>query len=245
MSSVVGGDASPSLFQIHEPRRRFLLPFLGVLAVHVGLVVWGDRQRTIQPRPAPERVKLVLRLPVRKVAVNEPPGGGPRQPPAPARPHRVRRPLRTPKEIPLPVVEPPVPPPEPPALAEAEEVGDTEEGAASDGPGQGGGSGTGSGPGVGPGHGSVASKARKAWVSHTDWHCRRPGNEDLGRIVVRIHVEVQPNGHPGQVSVVKPGPDVFNRRAIDCARDETYLPALDPEGRPIPGDCEFGIEFIN
>jgi hypothetical protein len=37
----------------------------------------------------------------------------------------------------------------------------------------------------------------------------------------------------------------FNRRAVDCARDETYLPALDPEGRPIPGECEFSIEFLN
>ena len=47
-----------------------------------------------------------------------------------------------------------------------------------------------------------------------------------------------------RVLVVKPGPEDFNRRAVDCARDETYVPALDPDGRPIPGECEFGIEFL-
>jgi Gram-negative bacterial tonB protein. len=67
----------------------------------------------------------------------------------------------------------------------------------------------------------------------------------VGRIVVRIRVEVLTDGRPGQVRVVKPGPEDFNRRAVDCARDETYLPALDPDGRPIPGDCEFSIEFLN
>jgi hypothetical protein len=137
---------------------------------------------------------------------------------------------------------------DPPKLAEAEEAGDDDgdegdPGAAS-GVG-GGGSGTGSGPGMGPGHGSIVSKARKAWLTHTDWRCRRPGNEDLGRIVVRIRVEVLADGKPGQVAVVKPGPEEFNRRAVDCARDEVYVPALDVDGRPIPGDCEFSIEFLN
>jgi TonB family protein len=84
-----------------------------------------------------------------------------------------------------------------------------------------------------------------AWLSHTDWRCRRPGHEDLGRVVVRIRVQVEPDGKPGQVTVVRPGPDEFNRRAIDCARDESYLPALDAEGHPIVGACEFGIEFLN
>jgi hypothetical protein len=63
--------------------------------------------------------------------------------------------------------------------------------------------------------------------------------------VVRLRVHVQPDGKPGQVSVTITGPPDFNRRAVDCARDETYLPALDPEGRAIPGECEFSIEFLN
>jgi hypothetical protein len=77
--------------------------------------------------------------------------------------------------------------------------------------------------------------------------------------VVRIRVEVLPSGKPGQITVVKPGhvtvlkpghvtvvepaPEAFNRRAIDCARKEDYLPSLDREGRPIPGEAEFGIDF--
>ena len=100
------------------------------------------------------------------------------------------------------------------------------------------------GHGTGPGDDTV-SKARMAWLTHTDWRCRRPGHEDLGRVIVRIRVHVEPDGKPRQVTVVRPGPEDFNRRAIDCALDESYLPALDRDGHPIPGDCEFGIEFVN
>ena len=63
--------------------------------------------------------------------------------------------------------------------------------------------------------------------------------------MVRIRVQVLLDGKPGQVTVTKPGPEAFNHRAVDCARDEMYLPALDAEGNPIPGDAEFGIEFLN
>lgn len=248
MSSLPGGGTDPSLFQIREPRRSFVGPFLLVTLLHAGVLVAASRRVTVETRPAPEPVKVALKLPVRKVAVDEPPGGGPGRPPPPRR-QKVRRPVRPPKEIPPPVIETPPPPPipDPPQLAEAEEAGDDEgendlEGASDMG---GGGSGTGFGPGIGPGRGSVASKARKAWLSHTDWRCRRPGYDELGRIVVRLRVHVQPDGKPGQVLVTIPGPPDFNRRAVDCARDETYLPALDPEGRPIPGECEFSIEFLN
>jgi hypothetical protein len=245
MSSVSGEDLGSSLFQVHEPRRRFLGPFLLVLLLHGGMVLWTGRAVAAPIRPAAEPVKVLLRLPVRKVAVNEPPGGGP---PPPARHHRTRHPVRPPNEIPPPVVEkPPLPErPDPPTLAEAEEAGDdAAEGDPGDASGVGGASGTGSGLGTGPGHGSIASKERRAWLAHTDWRCRRPGHEDLGRVVVRIRVEVEPDGKPRQVTVVGPGPEEFNRRALDCARDESYLPALDPDGRPIAGAFEFGIEFLN
>ncbi|HEY1418836.1 MAG TPA: hypothetical protein VGF41_13075 [Myxococcaceae bacterium] len=246
MGRVPGGGDRPSLFQVREPRRRFLAPLLGVVLVHVGVIEWAGRPRTVEVRSLPEPVKVVLKLPIQRMAIQEHPGGGPKVEPPRARHHR-RHLVRTPKEIPPPVVEPPTPPPqpEPPALAEADEGDDTDDGAEAAGGSGTGGIGTGGGPAIGPGRGSMASKARKAWVSHTDWKCRRPGYDELGRIVVRIHVEVQSDGRPAQVLVVKPGPEPFNRRAIDCARDETYLPALDPDGRPIPGDCEFGIEFLN
>jgi len=245
MSRVPGGEPGSPLFHVREPRRRFLGPFLLVAVLHTGVVVWASRAVAEPVRPAKEPVKVVLRLPVRKVAVREPTGGGP---PPPVRHHRTRRLIRPPKEMPPPVVEMP-PPPEildPPRVADAEEAGDDpgDEGELGSGAG-GSGSGTGSGPATGPGRGSIASKARMAWLSHTDWRCHRPGHEDLGRVVVRIRVEVEPDGKPGQVTVVRPGPEAFNRRAIDCARDESYLPALDAEGRPIAGSCEFGIEFLN
>jgi hypothetical protein len=252
MSRLPGGDHSPPLlFQSRDPRRRFLGPFLLVIVLHAAVLALTSRMPPPPPaKPPAEPLKLVLRLPPRKVAVDEAPGGGPRRPPPPANRPQARRHLRPPKVIPPPVVEEPPPPlPEPPELAEADEAGDEDDGDgdpdAEPGLGGGGGMGTGIGPGVGPGDGSMTSKARKAWLSHTDWRCRRPGYDEAGRVVVRIRVEVLADGKPGQVRVVKPGPEDFNRRAVDCARVETYLPALDAEGRPIPGDCEFSIEFLN
>jgi hypothetical protein len=228
-----------------------------VIALHVAMIAWVVHARVTTVTPAPEPVKVVLKVPIRKVAVLEPPGGGPKRP-LPAHPHVRRRRIVMPKVIPPPVVEPPPPPVEdPPRMAEAEEAGDDGDA----GGGGGGGTGTGIGTGTGPGAGAVKSKARKAWLTHTDWKCRRPGYDELGRIVVRIRVEVLTDGRPGQVTVVQPGqvtfarpghgtvmepgPEEFNRRAVDCARDETYLPALDPEGHAIVGSAEFGIEFLN
>lgn len=244
-----GGPDRPHLFQVHEPRRRFLGPFLLVLALHA-LVLSG----TLRTRPAPLRpkppVKVVFKLPVKKFAVNDLPGGAPAHASRPPRRKYFRRRILTPQVIPPPPPEQPPPPvEEPPKLAEAEEAGDADDEGDPDGPpgvgGGGGGTGTGSGPGVGSGRGSVKSKARKAWLSHTDWKCRRPGYDELGHIVVRIRVEVLPDGKPGHITVVKPGPESFTRRALDCARDETYLPALDPEGTPIAGEAEFSIGFLN
>lgn len=252
MSSLPGGDDRPPLFQAREPRRRFIGPLVLVTVLHAMVIGWVVRKPPSRPATAREPVPVALRLPPRKVAVNQPPGGGPKRPPPPARRHRLQRRVHAPKVIPPPVSETPPPPPrmlEPPALAEAEEAGDEDDGDgdpdAAPGPGGGGGTGTGIGTGAGPGNGSVKSRARKAWLTRTDWRCRRPGYEELGRVVVRIRVEVLPDGRPGQVHVVKPGPEDFNRRAIDCALDERYLPALDAEGQPIAGSAEFSIEFLN
>ncbi|HTS80614.1 MAG TPA: hypothetical protein VMH40_08445 [Myxococcaceae bacterium] len=231
------------LFQVREPPRRFLGPIVLVVVLHVAVLGWALRAHTSLARTPPAPVTVALRLPIRKVAVNDAPGGGPKRPPA-AR-HPVRRRLIPPAVIPPPVVEPPEPVPDPPQLADAEDLGDDDAGDDDAGPGIGGGPGGGIGPGVGSGQGSVKSKARKAWLARTDWRCFRPGYDELGRVVVRIRVEVRLDGRPGPISIVKPGPEAFNQRAIDCARAETYLPELDPEGNPIPGSAEFGIEFLN
>lgn len=248
-----GGTDRPPLFQAREPPRRFVGPMLLVTALHLAVIAWIVRMpptTVVPPRPV---VPVALRPPPRKVAVDTPAGGGPKRAPPPARRRPVRRHVVPPKEIPPPVAEqqpPPPPLPDPEPLAEAEEAGDDEGDVDADGApgGRGGGgtgTGTGTGTGVGPGTGSVGSRARKAWLARTDWRCRRPGHEELGRVVVRIRVEVLLDGSPGQVTIVRGGPEEFNRRAIDCAKDETYLPALDPEGRPTPGSAEFSIEFLN
>ena len=203
----------PPLFQVREPPRRFAAPVMLAVVLHVAVIGWS----TLTRAPPPEPVRVALKLPVRKVAVNEPPGGGPKAPSPPARRPRVHRRIVVPKVIPPPVVEEPPKPTEadPPLLAEAEDAWDDDgiDDAA-------GGTGTGGGLGVGPGQGSMKSKARKAWLVTTQWKCKRPGYEDLGRIVVRIRVQVLLDGRPGQVTVTKPGPEAFNRRAVDCARDE-------------------------
>src|SRR5215468_6280697 len=143
MSSISGGVPGPALFQSREPRRRFFAPLILVMVLHVGILAWATRAVAGPIPPPPEPVKVVLRLPVRKVAVNQPSGGGP---PPPARHHRPRRVIRPPKEIPAPVVEtPPLPEvPDRPKIAEADEAGDDDGDEGEPGAGAGsGGSGTG------------------------------------------------------------------------------------------------------
>ena len=67
-----------------------------------------------------------------------------------------------------------------------------------------------------------------AWLTHTDWRAVVRDTTTSGEWVVRGRNRT--DGKPRQVTVVSPGPEDFNRRAMDCARDESYLPALDPEG---------------
>ena len=146
------------------------------------------------------------------------------------------------EELPEPEQEPE---PEPPEFVEAGDSAEGVPGGTGLGTGTGTGTGTGSGTGSGTGPGTGGkSKERKAWLQTTNWKCSRPGMEELGRIVVRIRVEVRTDGNPGAVTVTKSGPEPFNRRAIDCARAEKYISALDWEGNAIPAAIEFGIEFL-
>src|SRR5262252_205121 len=80
------GPVSPRLFQLREPPRHFGAVTVLVIALHVAIVAWAIRARVTSAKPAPEPVKVALKLPIRKVPVNEPPGGAPKRPP-PARPH--------------------------------------------------------------------------------------------------------------------------------------------------------------
>jgi len=227
------------LFEVREPERRFLGPFVAVALLHLVLIVWSASRTTV-PRTRPPPVKVVLRRMVpAKAPPKEAPGGGP-APPARLARHRPRKKLQIPKVIPPPppVEEPPLEP-----LAAAEELEDDGEGDDLGLPGGTGAGGSGNGSGTGTGNGSGPSRARSAWLTHTDWSCRHPGHDAGGYQVVRIRVEVLPDGKPGRITIVQPAGEAFNRRAIECAAAETYLPALDASGTPIPGAAEFRISF--
>jgi protein TonB len=247
LSQAAVAPAAPRLFQLHEQRRSVLLPVCWALVAHLGLLVWLATLELTPKQASPRPVPIVLKKP------RPPPpkplelpggGGGPAHPPK----RRIKPPPPPPVEDPLPlpkILQPPVEPPEEDESDESEVDGETATGAGS---GSGGGVGTGTGTGVGPGHGAgVPSKERKAWLARTDWKCSRPrGLENLGRILVTVRVQVLPSGKPGRITIINPGPEnlaPFNDRALACARDESYLPALDREGRPIPAEIEFTIGF--
>jgi hypothetical protein len=238
---------APRLFQLREQGRSLWLPACWAIVVHVGLVVWLATLELAPRQATPKAVPIVFKKPRPPPPrpVELPGGGG-----GPAHPakRRIRPPPPPPVEDPLPlpkVLQPPVEPDEEDESDETEAEGETTTGAGS---GSGGGVGTGTETGVGPGHGTgVASKERKAWLARTDWKCSRPrALENLGRILVTLRVEVLPSGKPGRITVLNSGPESFepfNHRAVDCAREESYLPALDRDGRPIPSEIEFTIGF--
>jgi Gram-negative bacterial TonB protein C-terminal len=244
LSQAAVTPAPPRLFQLQEKKRSLSLPVCWALVVHVGLLVWLAALELTPRQATPKPVAIVFKKPrpPPPKPIELPGGGG-----GPVRPakRRIKPPPPPPVEDPLPlpkILQPPVEPPEEAESDESEADGETATGAGS---GSGGGVGTGTGTGVGPGHGAgVPSKERKAWLVHTDWKCTRPGQEDLGRVVVRIRVQVLPSGKPGEITVVHSGPEAFNQRAIACARAENYLPALDREGHPIPSEVVFGIDFL-
>jgi protein TonB len=232
-------EPPPRLFQLREQRRPWALPLSLAVLLHAAVIDWAIELAKPRPKPAPAPVPVVFRKPPPPKL--EPAGGGGRPPPK-AKRRRIHVPVPPPKlEEPPPVPEEPEP--EPPALDDVGEEDGVEGGTGlGSGTGTGTGTGSGTGSGTGPGTGGP-SKARKAWLESVEWRCDRPGMEDLGRIVVRIRVEVRTDGKPGEVTVIKPGPEPFNRRAIDCAKAERYLPELDREGHPVPAVIEFGIDF--
>src|SRR5262249_49529889 len=62
---------APLLFQLREPRRHFGVLTVLVIALHVAMIAWVVRTRVVASTPAPEPVKVVLKLPIKKVAVKE------------------------------------------------------------------------------------------------------------------------------------------------------------------------------
>ena len=46
------------------------------------------------------------------------------------------------------------------------------------------------------------------------------------------------------MAVVRPGLEIFDLRAMECASVEDYVTALDDDGNPLVGVAEFAIQFL-
>jgi hypothetical protein len=87
------------------------------------------------------------------------------------------------------------------------------------------------------------SLSRDPQPIHTAWDCDFAG-EPEGRVVVGVRVHVSDSGRVTHVTVVRPGPSIFNSAAIECAMRERFRPALDMNGNPCERDGEVDILFF-
>ncbi len=256
-----------------EPRQLFELraqkPHLGapgalavathVVLVAVALQVSGERDERPAPKQAEYAEITFKTLPKRKPLPKLESGGSGQengQPDAKAQRHELRAPQAMP---PPPTVEPVLgdiqsverfatPIDEPDSDAEDNDgVEDQAPALGSGGLGNGSGFGSGAASGSGFGRGAMTphSKARRAWFITNNWRCERPDHqEEAGRVVVRVRVTVQADGRASKVAVVRPGLEIFDLRAMECASVEDYVTALDDDGNPLVGVAEFAIQFL-
>jgi hypothetical protein len=87
------------------------------------------------------------------------------------------------------------------------------------------------------------SLSRDPQPIHTAWDCDFVG-EPVGRVVVGVRVHVSESGRVTRVTVIRPGPSVFNGAAVECALRERFRPALDVNGSPCERDGEVDILFF-
>jgi|GEM_PF-5348196 len=88
------------------------------------------------------------------------------------------------------------------------------------------------------------SLARGPQEEDTGWDCGFPAGGPPHNVVVRIRVHVSAAGKPTHVTILRPGPPVFNDSARECALRQRFRAALDMEGNPTEGDRELGILFF-
>ncbi len=88
------------------------------------------------------------------------------------------------------------------------------------------------------------SLARGPQEEQSGWDCGFPVGGPAHNVVVRIRVNVSAEGKPTHVTILRPGPPVFNESARECALRQRFRPALDMEGNPTDGDRELGILFF-
>ncbi len=87
------------------------------------------------------------------------------------------------------------------------------------------------------------SLARGPMEENSGWDCGFPGGPTHD-VVVQIRVHVTAAGKPTHVSILRPGPPLFNESARECALRQRFRPALDVDGNPCEGDRELGILFF-
>ncbi|MGO9830224.1 MAG: hypothetical protein ACLPJH_08785 [Myxococcaceae bacterium] len=88
------------------------------------------------------------------------------------------------------------------------------------------------------------SLARGPMEENSGWDCGFPAGGPTHNVVVQIRVHVSAAGKPTHVSILRPGPPVFNESARECALRQRFRPALDVDGNPCEGDRELGILFF-
>jgi protein TonB len=80
----------------------------------------------------------------------------------------------------------------------------------------------------------------------TEWKCPWPAEaetEQIDEAKVRVRISVGADGKASRVEVLSDPGHGFGREARQCAMRETYNPALDVNGTPIPGTKEINVTF--
>jgi len=122
------------------------------------------------------------------------------------------------------------------------------------GTGTGGGIGSGSGGGLGPGSGGGtgggAFRAGENGVgTPTCIFCPRPEYSEEGRKarfmgIVYLEVVVMPNGHAGEIRLIKGVGMGLDEKAIETVKNQwTFKPAIGPNGKPVPTIIPVEITF--
>lgn len=104
----------------------------------------------------------------------------------------------------------------------------------------------GTGTGTAAPVGAVDRSRSLALAGSTEWRCPFPPEADSDQIdeaAAVISVTVGSDGKPQKVTIVQDPGHGFGREARACALRESYVPALDREGRPVAASKSFRVRF--
>ncbi len=83
-------------------------------------------------------------------------------------------------------------------------------------------------------------------ASKEDPNCPFPSEADSDQIdfaKVKVRIAIDANGKPSQATVTQGGDHGFGREAQRCVLRESYVPALDREGKPVASTLVINVEF--